>query len=203
MRKFMWFRSTVIGMLILMAAGCVAISTVEPLSVPMLYKSTPDNDALLVSLSCPYLAHVQVLDKRSESVLGVRYLESKPLKADVTADGDPVAWVQGGIQQYLGQSHIKTGEVGPTLVLELDSLKTSENIYHRSGYEARIIAVATLQSPMGKSCWHASVQSDAGNYGYAGSIEDYQEVLNRALDKISWQILGSADFSTALCHCAD
>jgi hypothetical protein len=203
MRKFMWIRSTVIGMLALMAAGCAAISTVEPLSVPMLYKSTPDSDALLVSLSCPYLAHVQVLDKRSDSLLGVRYIEDKPLKADVSANGDPVAWAQGGIQQYLAQSHVKTAEVGPTLVIELDSLKTSENIYRRSGYEARITGAATLQSPMGKSCWHQSLQSDAGNYGYVGSIEDYQEVLNQALDKISRQILGSADFSTALCHCAD
>jgi len=201
--KFVSFRWLGIAMLALMAAGCAAVSNVEPLSVPLAYKATPDSDALLVSLSCPYLAHVQVLDKRSDPLLGVRFLESKPLKADVTASSDPVAWAQGGVESYLGQSHIKTGNVGPTLVLELESLKTSENIYHRSGYEARITVATSLQSPMGKSCWHAALQSDAGNYGYVGSIEDYQEVLNRALDKISAQILGSADFSAALCHCAD
>lgn len=189
--------------LALSAAGCAAVNSVEPLSVPLHYKAAPDNDALLVSWSCPYLARIQVVDRRSDPLLGVRYLEDKPLKADVSASTDPVAWMQGGVESFLTQSHMKTGNTGPTLVLELESLKTSENIVHRSGYEARITVSTTLQSPMGKSCWHTSLQSDAGNYGYIGSIEDYQEVLNRALDKISTQIESSADFSTALCHCAD
>jgi len=202
MHNFVWVRSSLMATLALAAAGCAAISTVEPLSVPLLYKTTPDSATALISLSCPYLGQVQVIDKRSDSLLGIRYLESKPLKADVTAGTDPVAWAQGGIESYLDQSHIKTGSVGPTLVLELQALKTSENIYHRSGYEARITIAAALQSP-GKSCWHASYQGDAGNYGYVGSIEDYREVLNTALDKVSAQLVGSPDFGTAMCHCAD
>jgi hypothetical protein len=191
-----------IPMLALLASGC-AVSTVAPLSVPLRYKAAPDTDAMLVSMSCPYMTHLQVVDKRSDPLLGTRFLESKPLKADVAASNDPVEWVKDGVESYLGQSHVKMGDVGPTLVLELESLRTSENIYHRSGYEARITVAATLQSPMGKACWHSSLQADTGNYGYVGSIEDYQEVLNRALDKVSAQLVGSADLSTALCHCVD
>jgi hypothetical protein len=202
MFKFMAHRWMMPAVLALASEGC-AISTVEPLSVPLLYKSAPETAASLISLTCPYLAHVQVLDKRSDALLGVRYLESRPLKADVSAGGDPVAWAQGGVQEYLGQNHIKTANVGPSLVLELNSLKTAENIYHRSGYEARITFAATLQSPLGKSCWHAALEGKASNYGYAGSIEDYQEVLNQALDQTAAQIVGSTDFGTALCHCAD
>ena len=174
MRTYSSFRWLPIPMLALIASGC-AVSTVAPLSVPLHYKAAPDTDALLVSLSCPYLAHVQVIDKRSDPLLGTRFLESKPLKADVAASNDPVVWVKEDVEAYLGQSHVKMGTVGPTLVLELESLKTSENIYHRSGYEARITVAATLQSPMGKACWHGSLQADTGNYGYVGSIEDYRK----------------------------
>lgn len=184
-------------------AGCATVKTVDPLTVPLVYKADPDNNAPLTSFSCPKLAAIQVIDKRSETLLGVRFHEDKPLKADVTAGGDPLLWIQGGLESYLHQNNIKTGQSGPKLVIELNSLRTEENILHRSGYEARITANASLESASGKSCWHGSLQSDKGNYGYIGSIQDYQEVLNRALDGISSQVVASPEFSAALCHCAD
>jgi hypothetical protein len=203
MQRFNAVWWTMIAALPLAAAGCAGISTVTPMTVPLAYKETPENGATLISLTCPYLAHVQVIDKRTDPVLGIRYLESKPLKADVTAGNDPATWAQAGIEAYLRQNHAKIGEVGPTLLLELQSLKTSEDIDHRAGYDARITFAASLQSPMGKACWHASLDGKGGNYGYAGSIANYQETLNEALDKVASQVLTSSDFNTALCHCAD
>jgi hypothetical protein len=184
-------------------AGCATVKSVDPLTVPLVYKLDPDNNAPLTSFSCPNVGAIQVIDKRSEALLGVRFHEEKPLKADVTAGGDPLLWAQGGIESYLHQNNIKTGQSGPKLVFELDSLRTEENILHRSGYEARITASAALVSGSGKACWHDSLQSDKGNYGYVGSIDDYQEVLNRALDGISAQLVASSEFAAALCHCAD
>lgn len=184
-------------------AGCATVKAVDPLTVPLAYKADPDNNAPLSSFTCPNLSGIQVVDKRSETLLGVRFVEDKPLKADVTAGGDPLLWVRGGIESYLHQNNIKTGQSGPALMVELDSLRTEENIVHRSGYEARITATASLQSASGKSCWRASLQSDKGNYGYIGSVQDYQEVLNRALDGLSSQIVAAPDFTGALCHCAD
>ncbi len=204
MRNQVSLNYIVVGALLASAvAGCATVATVDPLTVPLLYKADPDNNSPLTSFSCPYLAAVQIVDKRSETLLGVRFHEEKPLKADVTAGGDPLLWVQAGLESYLGQNNVKTGQTGPRLVIELESLRTSENILHRSGYEARITANASLESAQGKSCWHASLQSDTGNYGYIGSIKDYQEVLNRALDKIGSQIVASPDFGAGLCHCAD
>jgi hypothetical protein len=103
----------------------------------------------------------------------------------------------------MAQDGIKLNSAGPTLVLEIDALRTSENIWHRSGYEARIVFDAALRSASGKTCWQESVEGKAGNYGYSGSIENYQETLNSALDEATLHMLNSARFSDALCHCAD
>ena len=203
MPQLLTARWIMIGALSLTVAGCAAISTVAPLSVPLAYKPSTDNKAFLAGFSCPYVSRIQVIDKRPDPVLGVRVLESKPLQADVTASNDPAAWAQGGIETYLRQNQIKNGPTGPALVLEMQSLRTSEDIYHRSGYEAKIKVEASLQSPSGKSCWHAAMDGNGRNYGYAGSTENYQEMLNQALDDVSAQIVNSADFNTALCHCAD
>lgn len=204
MRHHFSFASLLVAApLVVGLTGCATVSTVEPLTVPLVYTVDPDNNAPLASFSCPYLAGISVVDKRSDTVLGVRYHESKPLKADVSVGGDPLLWIHGGLESYLAQNNIKAGPSGPKLVIELDSLKTSENILHRSGYEARITGNASLESASGKSCWHAAVESDKGNYGYVGSIKDYQEVLNRALDKIGSEIVSSPDFTVVLCHCAD
>lgn len=43
----------------------------------------------------------------------------------------------------------------------------------------------------------------AGNYGYAGSVPNYQETLNGALDNASLHLAESQGFKDGLCHCAD
>ena len=48
-----------------------------------------------------------------------------------------------------------------------------------------------------------SAVGKAGNYGYAGSIENYQQTLNSALDAASQQIVSPQPFRDALCHCGD
>ena len=98
---------------------------------------------------------------------------------------------------------MKITPTAPTLSLGLDSLRTSENIWHRAGYEARIVFAATLRAPSGRICWQESVEGKGGNYGYAGSIVDYQETLNAALDAATLHMLNSSGLNDALCHCAD
>lgn len=67
------------------------ISRVDPLSVPLTYTQNPKNAYLVGALSCNTLAQLQVSDTRSDKSLGMRVHESKPLKAEVTAGGDPSA----------------------------------------------------------------------------------------------------------------
>lgn len=190
------------GLIVLATAAC-AVSSVAPLAVPLVYKSSPNPDAILRTLSCAAVAHIQVDDKRSEKILGTRFHESKPLKADVTAADDPVPWVRSGMESFMVQTGFKLAPAGPNLVVHLETLRTSENIWHRSGYEARIALTAALQSPTGKTCWQDSLEGKSGNYGYSGSVENYQETLNGALDAATAHMLNSAAFTTALCHCTE
>lgn len=190
------------GLISLCAAAC-AVSAVEPLTIPLAYKPAPNPAAVPVALSCPSAVNIQVDDKRAEKLLGTRFHESKPLKADVSAGNDPAAWAREGVEHFMAQTGVKPGAGGPTLSLDLDALGTAETIWHRSGYEARIVFAAALQSPSGKTCWQESVEGKAGNYGYSGSIENYQETLNSALDAATLHMLNSAAFNSARCHCAD
>jgi hypothetical protein len=188
--------------LVCLVTAC-AVSKVDPLSVPLAYKSdaSPVPVAARTS-SCPAVSRVEVEDRRSDTVLGVRFHESKPLKADVTAASDPAAWVRDGMQTYLSRKGLTPASRGPKLLVDLRVLRTEENIWHRSGYAAKISLIARLQSASGKICMEQPVEGKGGNYGYSGSIENYQETLNSALNDATQHILDSPLFDGALCQCA-
>lgn len=184
-------------------AAC-AVSRVDPLSVPLVYTANPKNAGVFGGLSCNAISQVQVTDARSDkSVIGIRTHESKPLNAPVTASTDPAVWVESGVQAFLGQNGIVPQGHGPKLAITLDSLHTTESIWHRSSYDASLALSASLQSPAGKVCWTQTVEGTAGNYGYAGSIPNYQQTLNAALDSASLKLLQSPGLKDALCHCAN
>lgn len=180
-----------------------AVSRLDPLSIPLAYKANPRNAGQLGGLSCNAVSELQVSDARTEKTLGIRTHESLPLKADVTAATDPAAWVHEGVLGFLQQNGVSVQGSGPKLLVSLDALHTVESTWHRSGYDARIGLTGQLQGPGGKACWKESVVGTAGNYGYAGSVQDYQETLNGALDAASLQLVQSQGFKTALCHCGD
>jgi hypothetical protein len=188
---------------IVMVLGGCAVSRLDPLSIPLTYKPNPKNPGLVGGLTCNVISQSQASDARSEKTLGIRTHESKPLKADVTAAGDPTAWVHDGVQGFLAQNGVSFQGSGPTLLVSLDSLHTVESVWHRASYDARIALTGQLQSPGGKTCWKETVAGTSGNYGYAGSVQDYQETLNGALDEASMHLAESQGFKAALCHCAD
>jgi hypothetical protein len=158
---------------------------------------------LLGGLSCSAVSQVQAQDARTQKTLGTRVHESKPLHADVTAGSDPAAWVADGVRGVLKQNGFSSEGGGPRLLVTLDALHTVESIWHRSSYDARIALSGELQSPAGKVCWKGDVEGQGGNYGYAGSIVNYQETLNAALDAATSNMMLAPGFKDALCHCAD
>jgi hypothetical protein len=195
---------TLISLLAVLALCACAISHLQPLSIPLAYNSANlRNLGSVGTLSCVSLARVQVDDARTVKTLGVRTLEGKPDSADVTASSDVVSWAHDGLQNALTLNGFSVSGQGPQLQVSLDSVRTTENAYHRSSYDARIALTARLQSSTGKSCWQGTVQGTARNYGFAGSTENYQELLNSALDDANTQLIQSAGFKDALCKCAD
>ncbi|MGB6603367.1 MAG: hypothetical protein WA747_09000 [Steroidobacteraceae bacterium] len=196
-------RNNLLVMSAFVVVSACAVSRLDPLAIPLTYKPDPKNAGVLGGLSCNAISRLQVSDARVEKTLGIRTHESKPLKADVTAANDPAAWVRDGLQSFLAQNGASFQGNGPTLLVSLDSLHTVESVWHRAGYDARIALTAQLQSPAGKTCWKESVEGTGGNYGYAGSMQNYRETLNWALDAASMDLAESQGFKTALCHCAD
>lgn len=191
-----------IACIALAVSACVA-SSVQPVTVPLVYKPSPKQLGLVNSFPCNAIARVQVTDARSEQTLGVRAHESKPLTAEVSASGNAGSWVEDGVQKYLTQAGIHFQGGGPALMLSLDSLRTSETVLRRSSYEARTVLTGRLQTPAGKNCWEGKLEGASGNYGYSGSILDYQETLNDALNAATVHMAESQGFREALCHCAD
>jgi hypothetical protein len=188
-----------LGVIALGAGACV-VSKVDPLAIPLQYRMSADSGSVVAPVECPTIGPIVVDDKRKVQLLGIRYHESKPLKADVSLASDPAVWTHDGLESIFKQHGVQSG-AGPTLVVELGTLHTSENIWHRSGYDAQIAFGAALRSPSGKSCWHESIEGKSGNYGYSGSLLDYQETLNGALDAAGVKLLSSPTFTGALCHC--
>jgi len=192
-------KTSVAVVAISLSLGACAVSKVDPLSIPLKYQFSSDSNTVVAPLACPTVGPIVVEDKRTVQLLGIRYHESKPLKADVSLADDPTVWVKDGLASIFTQHGLESAGA-PTLMIELETLHTAENIWHRSGYEAQLVFEAALRSPSGKTCWHESVQTKSGNYGYSGSIENYQETLNDALDKAGVHLLASSSFANALCH---
>jgi len=193
---------TLLVLLCVAVAAC-AVSRVEPLAIPLVYKATAANAGMVGSLSCNAISDVQVTDARGDRTLGVRTHESKPLKADVSAGSDPVTWVRDGVQGVLAQNGVNLQGSGPKLLVSLDTLRTTESIWYRSSYGAQAVLTGQLQAASGKVCWKGTGAGSGSNYGYSGSIQNYQETLNSALDAATVQMAQSQGFKDALCHCGN
>ena len=189
---------TILGLVTLLTA--CAVSKVEPLSVPLQYHAVAKPFPARAG-SCLGIAGIEVDDRRAEKVLGTRFHDTKPLKAEVNVASDPAVWIRAGMQDYLSRNGVGQAASGPKLLIELHVLRTEEEIWHRSTYDAKMSVVARVQSRSGKICAEQSVEGKAGNYGYSGSIENYQETLNSALDDATQRLLDMPQFAEALCQC--
>jgi hypothetical protein len=185
----------------ILVSAC-AVSRVDPMTVPLSYTADTRNDAAVGSLQCNGISQIQATDARTDKVLGERVHETKPLKAEVTTNSDVAAWVQSGVRTVLQENGFSFTS-GPTLLLSVDTLATKETIYHRSGYDASIAMTAHLQSASGKMCWTETIQGRGGNYGYSGSVQNYQQTLNEALANATVNMAQQQAFKDALCKCGN
>jgi len=195
-------KKTTLAAFVLFGLGACAVTKVDPLNVPLKYTPDPKNANTMGAVSCPVISEVQVENAVSGNVIGVRTHESKPLKAEVTTDSDIAAWVQSGVQGFLTQNGFTLKPTAPKLVIRLDSLHSTESIWYRSSIDAQLAITGSLRTASGKTCGGQRVNGEGGDYGYAGSIQNYQNSFNKALDNATGNLLRAAGFQEALCDCS-
>ena len=191
----------VVPLLLLFAAGCISPMRVEPISVPLQYKSMADSDEYDRLSECAALSDIHVTDNRTEKLLGKRYIQgvSEPW-ADITTDSNVAGWVASGVVDGLKHAGAMLAIDGkPVLHISVDEVTTKENVYFAGGYEAHVVISGELVGKNGKSCWKDHVQGAGENYGYAGHIDNYQETLNHALDRAVIEMVIS--LQSDICDC--
>jgi len=185
-------------------AACRTPSTVSPVAVPLQYKTMAHPAEFPALQSCAAVSKIEVDDARDDKNIGKRYVEGKPsLSANVTASTDVPEWLRSGVESAFNRAGAKTSNASsPVLNLSIDQITTAENVLHRSGYEAHLGFAVELR-PAGSStpCWKGHTDGSSENYGYAGSVENYQETLNHALDRAVIKLFGEPEFRKALCSC--
>ncbi len=185
---------------LVMLCAC-AIERVEPMNVPLSYVPGPRNTEVVGTVACNAIAQLQVTDARADKTLGERTHESKPLHALVTTSSDVASWAQQGLTAVLGQNGYVVQGSGPKVSISIDTLRTNESLWHRASYNARLALTGRVLSAAGNSCWSGTVQGAADNYGYAGSVVNYQQTLNSALDAAGLSLAQQQGFKDALCQC--
>jgi len=196
-------KNVVIVLVVLLASACRTPSSVTPLTVPLKYK-TMASPAEVPSLpACTAISKIEVEDVRDEKAIGKRFVQDNPSAvAPVTASTDIAAWVREGFESTLEHAGAHVGGKGSVLHVRIEQITTNENVLHRAGYDGRIALSLELLPPGGgPACWSDRAEGSSENYGYAGSIENYQETLNHALDRAALHALSSSGFRKAACSC--
>jgi len=153
--------------------------------------------------ACAAVSRVDVEDARDDKAIGKRFVQDKPgAVAPVTASTDVAAWAKEGFENTLRKAGAPVKAKGSVLHVRIELITTNENVLHRAGYDGRIaLALELLPAGGGPACWSDRVEGSSENYGYAGSIENYQETLNHALDRAAMRALSSPAFHKAVCSC--
>lgn len=197
-------RNLALVCLSLVLIACTTPSTVAPLSISLQYKTMADPGDFSALPPCAAVSRVDVVDKRSEPALGKRFVEgNNAATAAVTTTSDVRAWVRSGVEGVLKRSGVALGTAGaPILRVTVERIATTENVVHRSGYEAKVALAGELRSGKTEAaCWQNRSEGASENYGYSGSAENYQETLNHALDRAAIRLLASPEIRDAVCKC--
>jgi len=146
---------------------------------------------------------VTVTDAREKpSPAGQRFEENKPdVTYPIEMTGDAVAYLRDALEANLKRAGSPAG--GPTastLAATLVKLHLEERTYHNAEFSGDVgldLVLSNGSSPA--PCWKGRILGAGTNYGKAGNPENYQETLNRALEKAMADLLSQKSFEDALC----
>jgi hypothetical protein len=153
--------------------------------------------------SCSGPIAVTVTDAREKPAeVGRRFEENKPdVVYPIQMAGDAAAYVRSALEANLKRAGSPGGgQTTNTLAATLVQLSLEERTYHNaefSGGATLDLTLTTANSPT--PCWRGQISGSGTNYGKAGNPENYQETLNRALEKATADLLNQKSFQDALC----
>ena len=109
-------KTVVIVVALLLASACRTPSSVDPLTVPLKYKTMASPAEIPSLLSCAAVSRVDVEDVRDDKAIGKRFVQDRPgAVAPVTASTDVAAWVKEGLETTLQKSGAPIGAKGSVL----------------------------------------------------------------------------------------
>ena len=146
---------------------------------------------------------LSVADARSNPTeAGRRFEENKPnTDYPIEMTGSAAAWVLNGVEANLKRAGSPgTGTTAAALKITLVQLRLEERTYHNAEFsgDVQLDVVVGSTNPQ-IPCWRGQVSGSGANYGKAGNAENYQETLNRALEKATATLLAQKPFQDALC----
>ena len=153
--------------------------------------------------SCSGPIVVTVTDAREKPAeAGKRFEENKPdVVYPIQIDGDAAAYVRSALEANLKRAGSPGGgETTSALAATLVQLNLEERTYHNAEFSGEVgldLVLKTASSPA--PCWKGQISGSGTNYGKAGNPENYQETLNRALEKATAGLLSQKSFQDALC----
>jgi hypothetical protein len=140
--------------------------------------------------------------RKGPTEAGRRFEEDKPtIDYPIQMTGDPVAFVRSAVEANLKRAgNPGPGQVASTLAVSLVNVHLEEKTYHNAEFSGAIgLDVAVYTANAATPCWKGQVTGTGSNYGKAANPENYQETLNRALEKATLELLSQPAFQDALC----
>lgn len=141
-------------------------------------------------------------DRPSGGIDGIRTIQDKEARADISMAGDVEAWFKAGVARGMVQSHFPQDSAASlNLTMKLSSIRIEEVAYRNSTFEGRVIIDMELSRPGGGgSVWSHRTDGVAQNYGRPGKAENYQETVNHALDRAVTNAVNNEELRQTLCE---
>jgi hypothetical protein len=140
--------------------------------------------------------------RKNPSEAGQRFAENQPTVVyPILMTGDAAAYVGAGLEAGFKRAGSPgLGQTPNRLAVWLVQLRLEEKTFYNAEFSAGVgLEVADYLENSQTPCWKGQVTGTGTNYGRAGNPENYQETLNRALEKAVSNLLAEKGFLDALC----
>jgi hypothetical protein len=157
--------------------------------------------------SCAAPLGLEVSDARTDTqTVGRRFWEEHPNQDyPIRLDGKPEAFIENGLERALVRAgHPTQAGNAKNLTVKVTQLSVEEKVFRNAEYDGLVTLEVTLGAPgTTQPCWTGRIRGVSENYGKAGSAENYQETLSRAVDHAAKELFSNEEFGKALCgRCA-